>query len=156
MRRKDFILIFAGLLILSGCGKTNVEMEVAKETSEAKTEVRFSNELQISVGLTTSKAEKRKLVESIETYGTIAQDTESTIHVTSSNPGVLKSFNVAVGDTVDESTSLCVMENAEGERREILSPCHGVVIALYAKPGDRIDRVGSVITIANPDLLKAS
>ena len=41
MRRKDFILILTGLLILSGCGKTNVEMEVAEETSEAKTEVRF-------------------------------------------------------------------------------------------------------------------
>ena len=156
MRQKNFILMVVGFLILSGCAKTKAEIEEAEELVEAKMELHFSNELQASVGLTTSKVEKRKLVESIEVYGTIAQDTESTVHVTPGKPGVLKSFNVAVGDTVDEKTPLCVMESAEGEPCEILSPGHGVVIALYAKPGDRIDSVSSVLTIANPDLLKAS
>ena len=156
MKLKDSILILAGLLVLSGCGKTNVVVPENEEASKEKTEVHFSKELQTSVGFTTAKAEKRKLIESIEVYGTIAQDTESTVHVTSDKPGILKLFNVAVGDTVDEKKPLCVMESAEGEIHEILSPGHGVVLALYAKPGDRIDNVGSVLTIANPDLLKAS
>ena len=156
MRQKDIVLIIAGLLILSGCGKTNAQTETAEENAETKTEVHFTKELQTSVGLTTVKLEKRKLVESIEVYGTIAQDTESTVHVTPDKPGVLKFFSVAVGDTVDERTPLCVMAGDGGDSHEISSPCHGVVIAIYAKPGDRIDNVSSILTIANPDLLKAS
>lgn len=156
MIRENFILILAGLLVLSGCGKTNTGAQEVVESPTADSVIHFSNELQTSIGLTLSKAENRKLMESIEVYGSIAQDTENTAHITSDIQGVLKSFSVAAGDTVEEKTPLCIMETADGERREILSPSHGVVMALYAKPGERIDNVGSVLTIADPDLLKAS
>lgn len=136
----------------SGCGRHSGK-EGEDETVVRK--VHLKKELQDSVGLTTALAESKKLVSFIEAYGSIAQDTENTVHLTAKEPGILKSFKITEGDTVEEGSPLAVIETNEGKEVEIASPSHGIVMSRYVKAGDRVDSLTSLATISDPDLLRA-
>ncbi len=148
-----FNLFLISVLVFGGCEKKHKD---ETGTSPAVQVVHMKKELQESVGISVVETIKQKLQSSIEAYGSIAQDTESTTHIVSKESGILKSFKKTVGDTVDEGVSVAMVQTFKGQQLEILSPLHGIVIAQYVKEGERVDSITSIATIANPDLLRAS
>lgn len=148
MKRWLFLLI---PLLVFGCGEKKHEAPSEPEVPV----VMMKKEIQESVGLQTAKVEMRKLISYLEVYGSIAQDTENTAHVAPQEKCVLKKLNVAVGQTVDEKTLVAIVQTLSGDQ-EILSPCHGIVISQYVKEGDSIDPLTSIVTIANPDVMRGS
>ncbi|OGW84976.1 MAG: hypothetical protein A3A81_04395 [Omnitrophica bacterium RIFCSPLOWO2_01_FULL_45_10b] len=148
--KKLFLLLLIPFLITAGCGKKE-----EKYVQPEKPTVQMKKEIQESVGLETAPVERKKLVSYIEVYGSIAQDTENTVHVAPKGKCILKELKVKVGETVDENSPIAVVQTSSGEE-QILSPCHGIVISQYVKEGDAIDPLTSVVTIANPDLMRAS
>lgn len=108
------------------------------------------------VGLKIVQAKKMPLVSSIEVVGEIAQDTENMTHITVPESGVIKSLAVNVGDVVDKDVILGSFVTNGGKTIEIVSPAHGIVMAKYVKENENVDVISSILTIANPDLLRAS
>jgi len=147
---KKWLFLLIPLLVI-GCGEKKQEVLPEPEVPV----VVMKKETQGSIGLQTAKVEKKKLVSFLEVYGSIAQDTENTVHVAPKEKCVLKKMKVAVGQTVDEKTPIAVIETPSGEQ-DLLSPCHGIVISQYVKEGDSVDPLTSVVTIANPDIMRAS
>ena len=101
-------------------------------------------------------AKKQLLVSAIDVSGEIAQETENVMHVSAPNVGILKSIQVGLGQVVEKDTPLCLIQTREGQEIEIKSPHRGIVLAQYLKEGDAVDTVSSILTIADPDILRAS
>jgi cobalt-zinc-cadmium efflux system membrane fusion protein len=138
-----------------GCGCGNRTEDHSEEHHEENA-VHLKEESQKLIGLQLVKAEKKSLQTMIEVVGEIAQETESVAHVTCPQPGVLKSFLRQLGEVVEKDTPLCVVETKTGEKLEIVSPTHGIVLAQYVKEGDSVDNLTSIMTVADPDILRAS
>lgn len=154
MRRNEALwLCLVIVFMIAGCGKHE---DVSAKKADSPGLLHFNKELQESVSLTLVKAGKEKLLSSVEVYGAIAQDTENTAHITAKEPGVLKSFKVAVGDSVQKGVPIGILVTQNQVEQEIFSPLDGIVITQYAKEGEKVDSLTSIVTIANPDLLKAS
>lgn len=149
MKKWLFLLI---PLIVIGCGQKKQEEQHPEHKTPA---VVMKKEIQESIDIKTAKVEKRKLVSSLEVYGAISQDTENTVHVAPKEKCVLKNLKVEVGQTVDEGSPIAVIQTFAGEE-ELLSPCHGIVISQYVKAGETVDPLTSIVTIANPDVMRAS
>jgi multidrug efflux pump subunit AcrA (membrane-fusion protein) len=150
MKKIIFILAIP-VFLFSGCGEKHHE----EHHEEHQRAVEMKRDIQESIGLTTAPAEKKKIIADVDVYGVIAQDTENTMHVSPKTSCVLKSLKVEVGQTVDEKSPIATVETEAG-MQDILSPCHGVVISKYVKEGEKIDSLTSIVTIANPDVLRAS
>lgn len=118
--------------------------------------VHLGEESQEIVDLKIVKVKKMPLLSAIEVVGDIAQDTENVTHVTAPQAGTLKSIRVHAGDTVDQGTLLAQMTTKEGAAIDIASPRHGIIMAQYAKENESVDVISSIMTIADPDLLRAS
>jgi multidrug efflux pump subunit AcrA (membrane-fusion protein) len=149
--KKIISILAIPILFLGGCGEKPHE----DHHDDGKRIVEMKKDIQVSVGLTTALAEKKKIIADVDVYGVIAQDTENTMHVSPKTNCVLKSLKVEVGQTVDEKTPIAIVETDAGIQ-EILSPCHGVVISKYVKEGEKLDTLTSIVTIANPDILRGS
>lgn len=153
-----FVLLLSTVCVLvtffhAGCGERGEQEPKQEEPTVRK--VHLKKELQDSIGLTTAIVESKKLISSIEVYGSIAQDTENTVHITAKEAGILKAFQVAEGETVEEGSPIAVLETSKGETQDVLSPSHGIVVSRYVKEGDKVDNLTSLLTISNPDLLRA-
>jgi cobalt-zinc-cadmium efflux system membrane fusion protein len=112
--------------------------------------------MQEMIGLTLAKAKKLIFLEMVEVVGEIAQETENVTHITSTQSGYLQRYLVEMGQTVDEGTPLCEIKTNAGEMFQIKATSHGSVWAMYLKEGDYLDNLTSVMTIADPDLLRAN
>lgn len=108
------------------------------------------------IELKTTRAVKKPLFNQIHVVGDIAQDTEHVKHITAPEAGTLQSIKVRVGDVVEEGTVLAELNTREGKSIEIISPLHGIVMAKYAKENEAVDTISSILTVADPDLLRAS
>lgn len=149
--KKIILILTLPLFLFWGCGLKHEE----DHHDDHQRTVEMKKDIQVSVGLTTAPAEKKKMISEIDVYGVIAQDTENTVHVAPKTGGVLKSLNVEVGQSVDEKSLIATVETAAGIE-DILSPSHGIVISKYAGEGDKLDSLSSIVTIADPDILRAS
>lgn len=150
------ILIFSMILILSGCGSKENHDDHAEHAGKEKETVHLSQESQRLIGLEVVVAERRPLQTTIEVTGEIAQETEQVIHVTSPEAGRLKAFRVGLGEVVEEGMPVCLVETRAGAALEIKSPGHGIMLAQYVKEGDSVDTLTSILTIADPDVLRVS
>jgi cobalt-zinc-cadmium efflux system membrane fusion protein len=108
------------------------------------------------IGLEWVTVRSEPLRSSVEVVGEIAQETENVTHVTCPERGTLKSVLVKLGEVVEKGTPLCRVQTKAGTELEVTSPGHGIVLAQYSKEGELVDTLTSVMTIANPDLLRAS
>jgi len=155
-----FIMILASLFMGYGCGKeSSQEPDHHEGRAEHDAEpgiVHFKKESQKMIGFEITRAEKSRLESTIEVVGEIAPETENVAHVTCPEPGILKSYLVKLGEVVEKETPLCVIQTKEGGESQIKSPSHGIVLTQYAKEGDFIDPITSIMTIADPDILRAS
>ncbi len=140
-----------------GCGKSGEEHAGEHpENAEGMETVHLKEESQKMVDLEFVTVKKEPLFASLKVVGEIAQETENVSHVTPSESGLLRSFLKQVGETVEKGTPLCVIQTKTGETMEIASPAHGIVLAQYVKPGEKVDNLTSMMTIADPDLLRVS
>jgi biotin carboxyl carrier protein len=155
--RLGTIILLLAFVAATGCGKQSDEQghDEDHHDEHAIGSVDLSQQIQRTVGLTSEKVERAKFYSLLEVYGSIAQDTENTVHITSGTSGTLRSILGGEGQTVEKGKVVATIEVNDGVH-EIHSPIHGVVLARYAKEGDRIDAVTSLLTIANPDVLRAS
>lgn len=143
--------------MLSGCGGcTKSHDKQEGEHHEEEGTVHLKEESQKMIDLKLVTVEKKPLFSSLKVVGEIAAETENVSHVTSSENGVFQSHLCNIGDVVEKGTPICVIQTKTGETRQIESPSHGIVLAQYVKPGDSVDSLTSIMTIANPDVLRAS
>jgi len=160
------ILSLCFLLALNaGCDKFKKEppeKEHGKEEAghgeheEERGAVHLKEESQKLVGLELVKVNRQPFFATVEVVGEIAQESENVVHMTCPEPGKLKSFDTKLGDEVDQGTPICVIETRSGKTLEIKSEVHGFVLAQYGKPGDSVDTLTTIVTIVNPDILRAS
>ena len=153
---KRLLLLCLMIAMSPGCGSEKGPKEHSDEHHDEEGVVHLKEESQKMIGLEFVKAQKAPLTSSVEVVGEVAQETESVVHITPPQPGTLKSISVKLGTVVEEGTFLCKIVTKEGLELEITSPSHGIVLAQYAKEGDAVDNITSMMTIANPDLLRAS
>jgi len=146
-----FVLLVGSVFSNIGCSKKSDETK----DEHHEEEVHLKEESQKMIGLELMTIKKTPLVSLIRVTGEIAQETENVKHVTPPQSGTLKVFKVNVGEVVEAGTSLCLVTTREGTDVEIKSPIHGIVMAQYLKEGDSVDTISSILTIANPDILRA-
>lgn len=118
--------------------------------------IHLEDESQNIIGLKIIKAKRMPLLSKINVVGDIAQDTENVKHITAPDTGTLKSMNVHVGDVVEKGTLLAQMTTRDGQDIPIVSPSHGIIMAKYARDGESLNLISSILTIADPDVLRAS
>ena len=152
--RMFLLCLFIAMMPGCGCGKRAAE-EIGEHHEDAGV-VHLKQESQKMIGLELVSVEKKPLQSVLEVVGEIAQETENVIHVTSPEPGILKTLMPKLGEVVEKGTPLCVIQTKTVPALEIPSPIHGIVLAQYLKMGDAVDSLTSIMTIANPDLLRAS
>lgn len=151
------LLIFLVTLFVSspGFGAESGHRDEHESHGEER-EVHLKREMRDMIGLKTITVEKRRLIETVDVTGEIAQETENVVHITPQESGRLKKYLVRLGETVDPGDMLLVMTSKSGQDLEIPSESHGIVLAQYLKEGDPIDHLTSVMTISDPDLLRAN
>lgn len=153
---KKFLLtaLIISLPLLPGCGCS--KNDAHQEHHDEEGVVHLKEESQKMIGLEMASVNKGFLLSGIEVSGEIAQETENVQHVAPPTAGTLQSMKVEIGEVVEEGSLICLIKTAEGTEVEIKSPGHGIVMAHYLKEGDSVDTVSSIVTIANPDILRAS
>lgn len=119
-------------------------------------EVHLSKKMQEMIGLRLIKVQKELFSQTLDVVGEIAQETENVTHITAPQSGKLQKYLVRIGSTVDEDTPLCEIKTGTGEILQIKSTSHGTVWTQYLKAGDYLDNLTSIMTIADPDLLRAN
>lgn len=122
---------------------------------EHEEEIHLKKESQELINLQKVKAKKSALLASIEVTGEVAVDSENSTHITSEKSGVLEKIDVELGEVVDVGTILCGIKTIDSIH-EIKSQSHGVVMAIFLKSGDMVDTISSIMTIVDPDVMKAS
>jgi RND family efflux transporter MFP subunit len=87
----------------------------------------------------------------ISVIGQIAQDAETSVHVSSSVNGEILSMKAHIGSIVTKGDILCTISKINGETvlYDVRSPITGIVIGAFAKDKDRVDAVSSIFTIAD-------
>ncbi|MFA6599919.1 MAG: efflux RND transporter periplasmic adaptor subunit [Candidatus Omnitrophota bacterium] len=151
------VLFICFVILLSpGCDRQQTSHPHDEGHHDEEGVVHVKEESQRLIGLELMKAEKKTFVSAIEVTGEIAKETENMSHIVSPEPGFLKSYRANLGDTVEKGTPVCEVESRAGKLLEITSPGHGIVFAQYLKLGDAVDVLTSIMTVADPDLLRAS
>jgi len=118
--------------------------------------IKLNEEARKMVQLKTETVRSRQLGNRLKIYGKIAKDTEDYSYITYDNEGRVKKLFVELGDIVSEGDPLVSIELPDGQHKEIISDIHGMVFSIFANPGDRVDRLTSLISIMNIDTLRAT
>ncbi len=146
------ILITSGQAFSEGDGHDHAQHEDEHEARE----VHLNKEMQEMIGLNLIEVKRKLFSESIDVVGEVAQETENVIHVTSPQTGVLQKYLVPIGATVNEGDVLCEIKAGSGEVIQVKSTSHGNIWTQYLKVGDHLDNLTSIMTIADPDVLRAN
>ncbi|MFA7255682.1 MAG: efflux RND transporter periplasmic adaptor subunit [Candidatus Omnitrophota bacterium] len=153
---KKLLLLCLVVLMMPGCGCQKKAAHSEEGHSDEEGTVHVKKESQKLIDLELMTAQKKAFISRIAVTGEIAKETENMSHIVSPEPGILKSYSASPGETVEKGTPLCVVESNTGRLIEIPSLGHGIIFAQYLKPGDVVDSLTSILTVADPDLLRAS
>jgi len=105
---------------------------------------------QQALGITVVSAETKLLEQTLELTGQIAQDTERIAHVNAPESGTLKELLVAIGQHVEAQAPVAiVVSNASQTPVLVTAPRRGLVLGLHASAGASVDRLTSLMTIAD-------
>lgn len=116
----------------------------------------LDEEARSMIQLKTEEVQKRKLGGKLKVYGKIAQDTENYSYVTFDGDGRVKEIHVGLGAIVDKGDPLISIVKDDGTIEKITSDIHGAVLSIFAKPGERIDRLTSLLSIVDIDTMRAT
>lgn len=118
--------------------------------------LKLSPESREMIQLKTEKVTRRTLGDRLKVYGQIARDTENYSHINFTGDGIVEKLSVRLGDIVDEGDNLLVVRQKDGGLHTITSPSHGTVVSIYVKSGDKVDRLKSLMSLVDMDLLRAT
>lgn len=127
-----------------------------EEKGHHEEDLHVSKAMQNTIGLTIESVQLRMYEETIKVYGAIAQDTDKYTHITSNVEGVVKKVYVKTGDIIDTGEPILSVLKKSGVIETINAPHHGTVIAIHAKPDERVDNLRSLISLADLDILRVS
>ncbi|MFO1518884.1 MAG: efflux RND transporter periplasmic adaptor subunit [bacterium] len=145
-----FILILLFISVGFGCGKKE-KVETATPESKPSEErvIHLNAEKQKLIGLETLSLQKKKLFRPIFATGKAIQDPQQMEFVFSPSAGTLTKIIAPVGSWVQRGAPL-VQVNGGAVR----SSKSGTVISINALPGQKIDRMIPVATVANTNPIR--
>ena len=150
-------LITAGLLSFCvASAACALEKNYAGEGEEVSVQdyigiyMQIPEKVQRVIGMTTVKAEKSGIKEKVLLNGRIPQDVEDITEVYAPQGGSLQECSAGLGEKVSEGRVLCsVAGETTGEIIDVKAPAAGVIIAKFNKPGERVDTISPLLTIAD-------
>lgn len=139
-----FALWLALSLNLAACGKP-AEPAAAEEPAHAHEEaggdagiLTLSAEARQAAGLEIAPVGSAALLETLPLYGAVKPNAERVRSVTARFPGVVRSVDVKIGDTVRQGQALATVESNESlQVYTVSSPQLGVVTERYTNPGEQ-------------------
>ncbi|WP_339677594.1 efflux RND transporter periplasmic adaptor subunit [uncultured Zhongshania sp.] len=112
---------------------------------------RIKDELSTKVGIVTEKATAGTISQTVTVYGRVAQAPENSHEIYARFPGVVKSINVTIGDSVKKGDRIATIESNESLKSyPILAPISGVIVQRHANPGEPTQE-RRLLTITNLD-----
>lgn len=135
------IVLLVAPLVLAACG--GAAPESAKESAEPTEEssgaqVELSAEQLKAAGITLDKAGPAQIREVLPLYGVVAPNAERVREVAARFPGVIRSVEHKLGDTVRQGDLLANIESNESlQVYAVRSPISGVISARNANPGEQ-------------------
>ena len=118
--------------------------------------IKLDEEARSMIQLQTEKVSRRKLGGKLKVYGRIAQDTENYSYVTFEGDGRVDNIHVGLGTIVDKGDFLISIRRDDGTIEKVNSDIHGMILSIFVKPHDRIDRLTSLLSIVDVDTLRAT
>jgi cobalt-zinc-cadmium efflux system membrane fusion protein len=116
---------------------------------------KINNRMAKKAGITTAVAGTQSILQTITTFGRLVTGPEQTSHVRARFPGVIKSVNVSIGDTVKTGALLAVIESNESLKKyELRAPITGTITQRHANTGEMTQNQ-VLFSIANFDTLWA-
>ena len=133
----------------------NVWADDEREEENEEAISRIDDQLSEKVGIVTAIASPGSLNQSITVYGKLKQNPEQTYQVQARFPGIIKSVNYSIGDTVKKGEMLAVIESNESLKNyQILSPVSGLIVQRQGNEGESTQQ-RQLFNISNFDTLWA-
>lgn len=102
--------------------------------------LKLSPEARKAAGLEIAPAGPAKLVETLLLYGTVKPNAERVRSVTARFPGIVRSVEAKVGDSVSQGNALASVESNESlQVYNVTSPLTGVVTERFTNPGEQAE-----------------
>jgi len=117
--------------------------------------IELDEEAQGMIQLKTATVEKRLVEYRLKVFGKVAKDTEEHSYVTA-DEGIVEKIHVDLGATVEKGSPLLTIRKSDGSVLDILSENTGVILAIYVRRGDHVDRLKSLMSIVNIDKLRVT
>jgi cobalt-zinc-cadmium efflux system membrane fusion protein len=117
--------------------------------------IKLDEEAQEMIQLKTATVEKRLVEYRLKVFGKVAKDTEEHSYVTA-DQGIVEKIHVDLGAAVEKGSALLAIRKSDGSVQDILSENTGVILAIYVKRGDHVDRLKSLMSIVNIDKLRVT
>jgi len=155
------VMIAIVVLVGTGCSEHahNAEEDHEEHTDTHDDEGRFveiDKETQEIIGLKTDPAGMKAIEKRILVYGEVAQDADTYTNIVSEEQGTVESVDVSSGKIVDHGEPIMTILNDKGEKKTITALDHGTVIAVHVKPGERVDLLKALASLAYLDTLRVS
>ncbi len=110
------------------------------EEGEHGEALKLTPEARKAAGLVIAAAGPATLVETLPLYGVVKPNAERVRSVTARFPGVVRSVNAKVGDSVRQGASLATVESNESlQVYGLSSPLAGVVTERFTNPGEQAE-----------------
>lgn len=145
MNDSALLIVFTLLVSLAGCGESNsaAEKNAAKETHEETTpaaqKVSIDAAAARNAGIALSTAGPASLKETLSLYGVVQPNAERTRTVVARFPGVVKSVNKTLGDTVKAGDVLATIESNDSLQTYALkAPMAGTITARNVNAGESV------------------
>ncbi|MCA9400819.1 MAG: efflux RND transporter periplasmic adaptor subunit [Candidatus Omnitrophica bacterium] len=123
---------------------------------QGKEGTKLDEEARSMIQLQTEKVGRRKLGGQLKVYGKIAQDTENYSYVTFEGDGRVDNIHVGLGTIVDKGDFLISIRRDDGTIEKGNSDIHGMILSIFVKPHDRVDRLTSLLSIVDVDTMRAT
>ena len=117
--------------------------------------IELDEEAQEMIQLKTATVEKQFVEYRLKVFGKVAKDTEEHSYVTA-DEGIVEKIHADLGATVEKGSALLTIRKSDGSVQDILSENTGVILAIYVRRGDHVDRLKSLMSIVNIDKLRVT
>jgi len=145
---KYLLSLFLLLGVLAPIQSTLADDDDDEEYEEIS---RINDELSTKVGIVTAKATAGTISQTVTVYGSVTQAPENSHEIYARFPGIIKSVNVAIGDTVKKGDRIATIESNESLKSyPIHAPASGVIVQRHANPGEPTQQ-RRLLTITNLD-----
>lgn len=146
MNDSALLIVFTLLLGLAGCGESNsaAEKSAAKEAHEETApagaqKVSIDAAAARNAGIGISTAGPASLKETLSLYGVVQPNAERTRTVVARYPGVVKSVNKTLGDSVQAGDVLATVESNDSlQTYAVKAPMAGTVTARNVNTGESV------------------